>query len=113
VYKFRRVNIEESKELFTRIKDFVSFLKKELPVRDIYLYGSFARNEIHEGSDIDLLIIGDFKEKFVDRIGKILDLTDLPIEPLVYTPKEFDELLQSQNPFITEVLKTAIRLDDK
>jgi len=113
MYTLRRVNIEESKALFTRIRDFVSFLKKELPVRDVYLYGSFAKNEIHEGSDIDLLIIGDFKERFVDRIGKILDLTDLPIEPLVYTPKEFEELRQSENPFIAEVLKTAMLLDDK
>ncbi len=113
MFKLRRVNIEGSKELFTRIRDFVIFLKKTLPVREVYLFGSFAKNEIHEGSDIDLLIIGDFKERFFDRIGNILDLTDLPIEPLVYTTEEFEELKQSENPFITGVLKTAIRLDDK
>ena len=113
MFKLRRVNIEGSKELFTRIRDFVIFLKKTLPVREVYLFGSFAKNKIHEGSDIDLLIIGDFKERFFDRIGNILDLTDLPIEPLVYTTEEFEELKQSENPFITGVLKTAIRLDDK
>jgi len=43
--------------------------------------------------------------------GKVLDLTDIPIEPLVYTTEEFEELKTSNNPFITEVLKTAIRLD--
>jgi len=30
--------------------------------------------EIHEGSDIDLLIAGDFSERFFEKIGKILDL---------------------------------------
>lgn len=40
----------------------------------------------------------------------ILDLTYLPIEPLVYTIEEFEELKNSGNPFITEVLKTAIRI---
>jgi len=109
----RRIDIAHSQELFTKIRDFVSLLKKELLVGEVYLFGSFAKNEIHEGSDIDLLIIGDFKERFFDRIGKILDLTDLPIEPLVYTTEEFEELKQSGNPFITGVLKTAIRLDDK
>jgi predicted nucleotidyltransferase len=79
-------------------------------VNEVYLYGSFAKGEIHEGSDIDLLIIGDFKERFFERIGKILDLTDLPIEPIVYTPQEFEELKNSQNPFIIEAIKTAIKL---
>jgi hypothetical protein len=57
-----------------------------------------------------MIIVGDFKERFFERIGKILDLTDLPIEPIVYTDEEFEELKKSQNPFITEVLRTAIKL---
>ena len=108
--KLCRINLEHSKEIINRIKELVSEIKIKFPVREVYLYGSFAKNEIHEGSDIDLLIIGDFKERFFERIGKILELTDLPIEPIVYTPEEFDELKKSQNPFITEVLKTAIKL---
>jgi len=79
-------------------------------VTEVYLYGSFAKGEIHEGSDMDLLIIGDFSERFFDRIGKILDLTELPIEPLVYTVEEFEEFKKSQNPFIMEVLKTAVKI---
>ncbi|GBE06051.1 MAG TPA: nucleotidyltransferase domain-containing protein [Nitrospirae bacterium] len=111
MYKLRRVNIEQSKDLLNELRVFAIRLKKNLPVREVYLYGSFAKGEIHEGSDIDLLIVGDFNERFFDRIGKILDLTDLPIEPLVYTMGEFEELKNSQNPFITEILKTAIRLE--
>ena len=111
MYKLCRVDIKRSEELLKEIRIFADRLKKELPVKEVYLYGSFAKGEIHEGSDIDLFIIGDFKERLFDRIGKILDLTDLPIEPLVYTVEEFEELKKSRNPFITEVLKTAIRLD--
>ncbi|MDI6714655.1 MAG: nucleotidyltransferase domain-containing protein [Thermodesulfovibrio sp.] len=110
MYKLCRINLEHSKEIINKVKELVSEMKIKLPVKEVYLYGSFAKNEIHEGSDIDLIIIGDFKERFFDRIGKILELTDLPIEPIVYTPEEFDELNKSQNPFITEVLKTAIKL---
>lgn len=110
MYKLCRVDIEHSKELLNEIRVFARKLKKDLPVKEVYLYGSFARDEIHEGSDVDLLIIGDFSERFFDRIGRILDLTDLPVEPIVYTGEEFEELKKSKNPFIMEILKTAIRL---
>lgn len=111
MYKLCRIDIKHSKEILSELRSFAERLKKELPVREVYLYGSFAKEEIHEGSDIDILVIGDFSERLFDRIGKILDLTSLPIEPLAYTTEEFEEFRKSQNPFITEILKTAIRLD--
>jgi predicted nucleotidyltransferase len=110
VPKLCRINIDRSKEILDEIKILAGKLKSRLPITEIYLYGSFASGEIHEGSDIDLIIVGDFKEKFIERIGKIYDLTELPIEPLVYTHEEFEALKISLNPFILEVLKTAIRL---
>ncbi len=110
MHRLRRINIKERQELIEKIKAFAFKLKEILPVDEIYLFGSFAKKEIHEGSDIDLLIIGDFKERFFDRIGKVLDLTDLPIEPLVYTKEEFEEMKKNKNPLILEVLKTGIRL---
>jgi predicted nucleotidyltransferase len=110
MHKLCRIDIEHSKELINEVRVFADTLKKTLPVREVYLYGSFAKGEVHEGSDLDLLIIGDFNERFFERIGKILDLTDLPIEPLVYRVEEFEELKKSENPFIREALKTAIKL---
>jgi len=110
MYKLCRIDIEHSKELIESVKEFAQRLKKALPVREVYLYGTFAKGEVHEGSDIDLIVIGDFKERLFERIGKILDLTDLPVEPLVYTPEEFEEMKTSQNPFIIDILKTAIKL---
>ncbi len=110
MHKLCRINIRNSEELVRKIKEFAHYLKKILPVNEVYLFGSFAKREIHEGSDIDLLIIGDFKERFFDRIGKVLDLTDLPIQPLVYTKEEFEEMKKNGNPLILEILKTGIRL---
>ena len=108
--KLCRVDPGRREEILAELTRFVADLKARLPIQRVYLYGSFATGDIHEGSDIDLLIIGDFQERFVDRIGKILDLTELPIEPLVYTPKEFDEMLASNNPFLRTVLATAKEL---
>ncbi|MHA1253092.1 MAG: nucleotidyltransferase domain-containing protein [Candidatus Helarchaeota archaeon] len=87
MYRLHRINIDDREKIYQWIKEFVKLLKEKFPIDIIYLYGSFAKNQIHEGSDIDLIIIGNFKERFFERIGKILELTDLPIEPLVYTKK--------------------------
>ena len=74
------------------------------------LYGSFFTGDIHEGSDIDLIIVGDFKERFFERIGLIMELTNLQIEPLVYTKEEFRIMIEEENPFILEILKYAKKL---
>ncbi len=108
--KLCRVDLKQSQKIFEDIKDFAKELKKKFAIKAIYLYGSFAKEEIHEGSDIDLVIVGEFKERFPYRIGKILELTNLPIEPLVYTEEEFQEMVDDENPFIKEVMKTGKKL---
>lgn len=108
--RVRRINIKRSEKILEKLKDWAARLKQELPIEAIYLYGSFARGDFHEGSDIDLVIVGDFKERFFDRIGRILGLSDLPIEPLVYTREEFDQMVKSDNPFILEVIRTGKNL---
>lgn len=106
--KLRRVNIEESEKIFEDLKEFAQKLEERFNC-DVYLYGSFAEKEIHEGSDIDLIVVGDFKERFFERIGKILEMTDLPVEPLAYTREEFEEM-KNNSPFIRDVLKRAQKL---
>ncbi|MFX0033988.1 MAG: nucleotidyltransferase domain-containing protein [Candidatus Hodarchaeota archaeon] len=110
MYKLCRIDIDSREEIDLELKAFVKDLKEKFPIKTIYLYGSFARGDIHEGSDIDLLIIGDFKERFIERIGIILNLTSLPIEPLVYTEREFQDMIKNKNPFILEILKYAVEL---
>lgn len=43
-----------------------------------------------------------------ERIKKILDLTLLPIEPLVYTEREFEEMKKRR--FLKEIMKNATEL---
>jgi len=52
--------------------------------------------------------VGKFDGKMPERIRKILDLTSLPIEPLVYTEPEFEEM--KDRVFLKEVLATAKEL---
>ncbi len=62
----------------------------------IMLYGSYARNSQHEGSDIDLVVISkDFKGKSSWHRIKILSKAVYevyePIEALAYTPEEWEK----------------------
>jgi len=108
MHKIRRIDISRSEKLFNRINRFVDKLTSRINIKKVYLFGSVARNDYNEGSDIDLAIIGDFKERFLDRSDKILEMTELPIEALCYTEQEFEEMIRRGNPFVQEILKGKI-----
>ena len=110
MHKLCRFDITKSREIHQNLISFVCEIKAKLPVTEVYLYGSLADGEVNEGSDIDLLIIGDFKESFFKRILTILSFTELPIEPLVYTQDEFNEMKRNRNPFILEILERGKKI---
>ncbi|WP_286878583.1 nucleotidyltransferase domain-containing protein [Methanoculleus sp. UBA413] len=93
-----------------QIRDLAREIRSRRRVSTIILYGSFARGDFHEASDIDLIVVGDFRERFHKRAATILDLTDLPIEPICYTDEEFAELVRKKNPFIHQALAEGIRV---
>jgi predicted nucleotidyltransferase len=108
VYKLRRVNVEDRERIYEQLKEFARLLKSKHKAKKVYLYGSFARGDFHEGSDIDLIIVGAFEGRMPQRIGKILDLTSLPVEPLVYTEAEFEQM--KERAFLKGVLAAAKEL---
>lgn len=93
-----------------KVRDLARDIRSRRRVSAVILYGSFARGDFHEASDVDLIVVGDFRERHHKRAAAILDLTDLPIEPLCYTEEEFAELVRSGNPFILQALAEGIRV---
>ncbi len=73
----------------------------------VIVFGSYARGDTHEGSDLDLLVVKETQERFTDRIGAVPRACDFEttIEPLVYTPAELDRMVQRGNDFILTALK--------
>ena len=76
----------------------------------MYVYGSYVTGELHEGSDIDLVVVADFPDPFLERIARVMAMTDLPIEPLVYTEAEFQEMVAGGNALVCEVLRSGRQL---
>ena len=79
-----------------QIKRFLDFLREQIVVERVILYGSFARGQAHAESDIDLAVLSpDFAGlDWFSRLRLLLRAawkanTDW-IEPVGYTPHEFD-----------------------
>lgn len=73
----------------------------------IILFGSAARGEFSEDSDVDMLIIKKTRKKrLIDRVGEVLKLCDynVPFEPLIYTPQELKKMRKYNNPFLEEIM---------
>ena len=47
------------KEIKTNVRDYISYLKKEhhLPIDKVYLFGSYAKNNPRNYSDVDLCVV--------------------------------------------------------
>ena len=99
------VGSEISAEYYSQLRELATLLKSKLRAKKVYLYGSFARGDFNEASDIDLIVVGEFKGRMPERIRQVLDMTPLPIEPLVYTEAEFEQM--KGGAFLQEVLSTA------
>jgi predicted nucleotidyltransferase len=108
--KLCRVDIRRSKKIFEKIEKYKDLVVKELNPQAIILFGSFAKEDINEGSDVDIVVIADFKEPFLERIKLLLDLNDklkLPLEPIGYTPEEFSKMKDEGSRFIQTVLDSG------
>ncbi len=88
----------------------VSILKKA-GVKKIILFGSLATGDIGRASDIDLIIVKDTTEKFIDRLDEVYSLVEpkLSADMLVYTPEEF-ERLKKERSFVKRAVEEGIVL---
>lgn len=102
----------EMKRIFLKYEIFSEILSKELAKEKItyaLIYGSFAKGTEKEGSDIDLLVVGDVLEDYLLRvIPRIERNTGREINFILWTEKEFREKVQKRIPLIREILETPI-----
>jgi len=79
-------------------------LKTEIDVA--FVYGSLAKGQENEKSDIDLMIIGN-DLSYTELMGILLPAQEVlkrPINPTVYSREEIQKKLQSGNHFLERVL---------
>lgn len=88
-----QIHVKEYKELF---ENMIINLQKKIELFAFILFGSRARGDSTKYSDYDVVIIGSFKEPFMDRGEWVVQLTpDVAIDIFCYTPKEFATMFHS------------------
>ena len=83
----------------------------------IVVYGSVARGEAGEGSDIDVLIVGDEEENITDRgfdVSYDVDLEyGVAMSPVYLTPMEIEYRIKIGSPFIEDIPTQGVILYDR
>ena len=85
-------------------------LMAEYAPEKVVLFGSYAYGAPGPDSDIDLLIVKETSDRFIERwitAQRILTGTHrmLPVETLVLTPQEIEQHLTIGDQFIAEILQ--------
>ncbi|RLE57219.1 MAG: nucleotidyltransferase domain-containing protein [Thermoprotei archaeon] len=93
---------------------FVRCVSKRFSVVGAWLFGSFARGDFNEWSDVDVLIVvdGDLPRSPVKRLELIEGcLLMCPrVEPIVVTLSEFERMRVKRNPIVVEIERCGIDL---
>lgn len=81
-------------QVIDSIKKFKDSIKSGLNVKKVILFGSYARGNYTDNSDIDVCIIAeDISNNYLAMLQiapKVVDI-DVRIEPVVFSDKEFNE----------------------
>ena len=105
----------EVEEILIKAFDRKEYLERELETikgriithyspEKIFLFGSLVHGRLHEGSDLDLVIVKETDKGFIERCVEVTKITQprVGVNFFVYTPKEFECMQKEWNFFIIE-----------
>ena len=94
----RGLRLEEELQRMSEI------LIREYEPEKLILFGSVAQGEIHEWSDLDLVVIKKTDKPLLERTEEVLRLIrpKVGLDVLVYTPEELDSLVDERRVFVLD-----------
>jgi predicted nucleotidyltransferase len=82
-------------EIIDAVKKFRKSIDNDLSVKKVFIFGSFAKGNFTENSDIDVCVIAeDVDNNFLAefKIAPKVLKSDVRIEPVVFSEKEYLEV---------------------
>jgi predicted nucleotidyltransferase len=103
------------REIERELSDWVPRIVAEMQPEKVILFGSAARGEAGESSDIDLAVIAASEADFFDRIGRAMNLYrgEREINVVVYTPDEWRRMVAEGRRFILTIASEGVVLYDR
>ena len=94
----RALHLEKELNRMTEI------LIREYAPEKLILFGSVAQGDIHEWSDLDLVVIKRTEKPLLERIEEVLRLVrpKVGLDVLVYTPEELESLVDERRVFVLD-----------
>ena len=99
-----------------KISEIVNKIASGYNPEKIILFGSYATENPNENSDLDLFVIKDTdlpRPQRTVQVRKMLYGSMIPIDLIVYTPKEIEESKENKFSFVYEVLNTGKTLYER
>ena len=95
-----------SESVNARVHQVVDDLKPYHPLR-VILFGSAARGESDEFSDLDFVVLKATDQPLLDRLKEVALLCQAPgaIDFFVYTPEEWQRMQEAESPFAERVMQ--------
>jgi predicted nucleotidyltransferase len=97
---------------YSIIKEITRLIAEEFFPEKIILFGSYVNGNQDNDSDIDLLIIKNTDERFIDRWTSVRKILSDPnrkigVDTLVLTPQEINERLYHGDQFIADIIENG------
>ena len=100
----------KDKEIYNIVIEFVKAAKSKYHIEAVILFGSYAKGNNREDSDIDIAVIVDDDVDIYDCMADLMGLIwniDVRIEPHPINKKDYFE---KSNFFIEEIISTGIKV---
>lgn len=91
------------------VEQYITEISKYYDIKEVYLFGSYAKGTNTADSDIDVAVILDSNNNTFDLLVELMMYTsniDLRIEPHPIKEEDFKE----GNPFVQEIIDTGIKV---
>lgn len=101
---------EEIKNIISKTQGLIKFIKDAISgikgIKAAFIYGSFAKGDERQDSDVDLFLVGEIDEdELIIKISSLEKKLFREVNYTRYTRKEYEKEKMKKNSFILEVIK--------
>ncbi|MBU4367865.1 nucleotidyltransferase domain-containing protein [Patescibacteria group bacterium] len=100
--------LKEYKNIVLKDIGFEKILKQKLEpikgIKSVYIFGSYARNKMTSESDIDILVVGNFKTIELQKV--LLDIqrsSGKEINSIELSEKDFEKRVKEKDPLLKDI----------